>query len=63
MRPLVSVYLAYINVPDLKKVLPFKKLNPNMIRVTAITVKAPTFVSFDTRIIQLLDFGTKLAKN
>jgi hypothetical protein len=50
-------------VPDLKKVLPFRKLNPKIIKVTAMTVKAPTFVSFDTRIIQLLDFGTKLAKN
>jgi hypothetical protein len=32
-------------------VLPFRKLNPIIINVTAITVKAPTLVSFDTRIV------------
>jgi hypothetical protein len=50
-------------VPDLKIVFPFRKLNPTIIKATAMTVKAPTFVSFDTRIVQLLDYGTNLAKN
>ena len=37
-----------MKLPDLNMVLPRKTLNPIMIKVTAMTVNAPTFVSFDT---------------
>jgi hypothetical protein len=44
-------------------VFPFRKLNPIIIKVMAITVSAPTLVSFDTFILnELNNLLVKLAK-
>ena len=56
IKPLVSVYFAYIKLPDLKIVLPLKKLNPKIIKVIAMIVKAPTLVSLLTFLLFVVSY-------